>query len=351
MELTPLKVRGKGRRLDAPTAAPRRKRRKIKPKNLLESRMEKASWLEKVPLEIMEQIFWLSGNVNLPRSSPLIGKLLSGKSTLRETLISAFDPSWDWYFGVTGIMDYNDILLDIGDPEFQSSLLECPWADISFILECWDLWVRRRAKKPFRLKHIRPWGDPDNIWNVMGEDEHLLVDPQKASHCFYHDYAAFRQIEELNKETLSHFGDEPRGERFRQLHSDTRIPDSLFMSPLDGDALQKFFWLVRAGVHLSSEQTWEVTLQAFRHAVPQESPRPGQLNLTVVRLLDALMAFVKWPEHILDAEIERIDSLRSLTEDAKEANPPSALTREAFGYNYIHKRLIRARQSDGNEYF
>ena len=128
MELTPIKVRGKRQRggNEVAVVVPE-KRRKASVKSKLQrsqrsqrSRESKASYLEKIPLEILERILWYSENVNLPRSSPLVGRLLSGHSTLRETFIVAFQPTWDAWFGSVGHRD--DLTRPTeGNPEFQVS--------------------------------------------------------------------------------------------------------------------------------------------------------------------------------------------------------------------------------------
>ncbi|KAI1804799.1 hypothetical protein F4811DRAFT_518494 [Daldinia bambusicola] len=320
MELTPIKVRGKRRRRNEVAVVVPEKRPKVsvKPKRQRSrrSRESKASYLEKIPLEILERILWYSENVNLPRSSPLVGRLLSGHSTLRETFIAAFQPTWDAWFGCVG--DRNDSTCPTeGNADFQSGLLEYSWTNISFILECWDFYVRRLAKaqspgnnRLFHFQHLRIWGDPDNPANAMQKDDSYLVDPQEASRCFFHDYAAFRAIREHIGYYVRTFA-EPSPSTFLQVHKDTCMPDSLFASPYTDESLQKLFWLVRGGARLSPDQTWELTLQAFRDAVPETLPHAGEVNLIMVRLLFTLGAYRSWPEYVVDEEEDRIHSILS----------------------------------------
>ncbi|KAI0848471.1 hypothetical protein F5Y00DRAFT_238409 [Daldinia vernicosa] len=318
MELTPIKVRGK-RRLgnEAVVATPKKKSKTVGKSKLHKSRRSresKASYLEKIPLEILERILWYSENVNLPRSSPLIGRLLSGRSTLRETFIVAFQPTWDAWFGCVG--DRNDSTRPTeGNPDFQSGLLEYPWTNISFILESWDFYVRRLAKaqrsgtdQPFHFQHVRIWGDPDNPANIMAKDDSNVVDSQEASRCFFHDYAAFRAIEEHNGYYLRTFRNRSIQSTFLQVHKDTRIPDSLFTSPHSDEKIQKLFWLVRGGARLSPDQTWELTLQSFRDAVPETLPHVGKVNITMIRLLYILGAYQTWPEYVSNDETGRMYS-------------------------------------------
>jgi hypothetical protein len=101
MDLTPIRVRGKRRAQGELPLAPSLKRPKdLGQKKQVRVRRPKASNIEKsMPLEVLERIFWFSENINLPRASPRLGTLLSGPSTLRETFLSAFGPTWEVWFG------------------------------------------------------------------------------------------------------------------------------------------------------------------------------------------------------------------------------------------------------------
>ena len=145
MELTPGRIRGKRqRRKGDPPLPPKsasmskkaqrerriqrimlKKQQKVKPKS-------QASYLEKeLPLEIIERIFWASENVNFPRSSFRIGRLLSGPATRRATFLRAFGPTWDVWFGCLRaepeMKSYHGWQDDAarfgGSPGFQVSLL------------------------------------------------------------------------------------------------------------------------------------------------------------------------------------------------------------------------------------
>lgn len=148
MNLTPIKVRGKKRseatarhraalakRKAAETAAAitptttwsretTRTRQVLRKRSLLERQL---------PLEIIERIFLLSENVAFPRCSPLLGRLLSGHTTLIAALIAAFGPTWDAHFGVNqhqvqtfhtrGTSQRDGSSLYPGNPHFQVSKL------------------------------------------------------------------------------------------------------------------------------------------------------------------------------------------------------------------------------------
>lgn len=55
----------------------------------------KMSDLEKLPTELLQQIFLYCLNLNLPRSSPVIGGSLSDKSMYLRVVLAAFQSSWD----------------------------------------------------------------------------------------------------------------------------------------------------------------------------------------------------------------------------------------------------------------
>ncbi|KAI0172482.1 hypothetical protein GGR52DRAFT_409296 [Hypoxylon sp. FL1284] len=326
MELTPIKVRGKRcGPVDFPAVTPKRIKPKVKSvlkRKAKQSIQAKASVLEKkIPLEVMERIFWLSSNMNLPRASPLIGRLLSGRSTLQMTFISAFEPTWDCEWDSYRCRSSSGSGL-LGNPTLQSDILACPWANISFILECWDAYVQRRAKRHamgttggtdnrLRLRHAKIWGQfstnemtPENTGYID-----CLAEPERIRQCFFDDYAAFQGVEDQNR-NASFFRTEKYVHSYIHVHPDTRIPDALLTPPLDEESLQKLFWLVRSGAQLAADQTWETTLETFYYAVPLELPNSGQLNLTVVRLLALLGAFETWPKHVLADERDRVKLLK-----------------------------------------
>ena len=106
MPLTPIRVRGKRKPRDTTTNPKKRTReedaqnRAYRSPKIRQLRVPKKSLLEReLPLEIIELIFTYSENVNFPRSSPLLGRLLSGRQTLVGTVVAAFGPTWDATFG------------------------------------------------------------------------------------------------------------------------------------------------------------------------------------------------------------------------------------------------------------
>lgn len=55
--------------------------------------------LEKLPMELLENIFIFSMNLDLPRASPVIAGKLSSEIVYSQTILSAFSPTWDRWYG------------------------------------------------------------------------------------------------------------------------------------------------------------------------------------------------------------------------------------------------------------
>ncbi|TRX98418.1 hypothetical protein FHL15_000492 [Xylaria flabelliformis] len=323
MELTPIRVRGKRRAGGEQPVVARPLLKRLKKGQSQNKQAKdlrpKASEIEKsIPLEILERIFWLSENVNLPRAGPRLGRLLSGLSTLRETFITAFAPTWEVWFGrvddrgtdFRGVHSYVDWEEDGdqfgGNPSFQTDLLACSWTTIDMILDCRDIWVRRHARtRSFQYPPL--WGDPiEPSSNTISSDAAGISDIKDARSSFYRDYNAFRDIERLSTHSESaNYRLERNPCTWIGVHRNTEIPDDLLIGPWDEGSLQKFFWLVQAGARLSSGQTWEITREGFGNAISDQLAP----NLTVIRLLYILGAFQKWPRYVIEEEYHRIDTI------------------------------------------
>jgi len=163
------------------------------------------------------------------------------------------------------------------------------------ILDCWDIWVRRRGRGQ-TLAYSPTWDRWSRVSNV-GSGAATGVDSFKtAREYFYHDYASFCKTEPGNlgwrRELLS-LG------AYRNLAAE--IPDELITGPWDEDTLQKFFWLVQTGAHMSSRQTWELGLEGFGNALSN----PTEPNLTALRLLCQVGALEGWPPHVSRQEYEK----------------------------------------------
>ncbi|KAI1212593.1 uncharacterized protein F4807DRAFT_457391 [Annulohypoxylon truncatum] len=304
MKLTPLKIPGKRCQKDDnnPVAVTPRKRAKLKSKSkshLQKSAEENASYLELMPLEIVERIFWLSENVNLPRASPRIGRLLSGSFTRQETFIIAFEPTWDACLGI-------------------SALLEFSWVDISFILSCWDRYIVRRAKQlrldshasinlRFQLGQHTP---PVNALQTTGESS-----VAGTSDNFWADYRLFRDLEtwegDHRRVHVGHQLELFTASTLYQVNANTRIPDKLLCSAKSETDLQKLFWLVRGGASLAPDQNWECTQEAFRNAFPEGMRTCGQLSYALMGIHFMLGTAQGWPAHVFSEAIAALNDLET----------------------------------------
>ena len=75
------------------------------------------SSLERLPVELLEKIFLFCMNLDLPRSSPVVGGKLSSEIIYSQTLINAFGPTWNANL-VRTLSSYLDED-PIGDPLLQ----------------------------------------------------------------------------------------------------------------------------------------------------------------------------------------------------------------------------------------
>lgn len=66
--------------------------------------------LEKLPTELLVEIFLYCMNIDLPRSSPVIGGKLTSELIYIRTVIEAFGPTWNEEYGnyKPGIETYHD---------------------------------------------------------------------------------------------------------------------------------------------------------------------------------------------------------------------------------------------------
>lgn len=95
MDLTPIRVPGKrkrgqefpARRVPVSVSRKRRTLKSLKPRR-------KMSILERLPTELLEEIFLYCMNLNLPRASPIIAAKLSREAFYHKTIISAFGRTW-----------------------------------------------------------------------------------------------------------------------------------------------------------------------------------------------------------------------------------------------------------------
>ncbi|KAL2757847.1 hypothetical protein ACRALDRAFT_207092 [Sodiomyces alcalophilus JCM 7366] len=356
MDLTPIKVRGK--KLSKVTARHRAalaKRRAAAEASAAATTEDgettkrrpvtrKKSLLERqLPLEILERIFLLSENVAFPRSSPLLGRLLSGHGTLIAALIAAFGPTWDAHFGVNRHQiqsfsgDHLVPCLCPGNPDFQvgkpvphaptpkrwmkkggalvnlltSDIIACPWATIDLILEAQQIWARRFAPDRWYAHDMCFPSKHDNA----GGRGHF-----DAFACFAHDFDHMHLVPEAPDLPLNIFSARPRFVAYIDVHPNIRIPDNLVVGPWTPEMIRRIFWLRRGGARFHASQTWELRLQAFCNAVT-ECP-PSDHNPHLIRSLFLLRDFfygdnededaddptarLSWPKTVMVEEYEKV---------------------------------------------
>ncbi|RYP66978.1 hypothetical protein DL771_007474 [Monosporascus sp. 5C6A] len=309
MELTPIHIPGKRRRKGEPPPSrkPKRTKENHQKKALAKTSKEparKGSYIENMPLEILETIFLYAENINLARASPLIGSMLSGISTRRWVFIHAFAPTWCR----EGLHGENLLEWD-PNPAHQSALLEYSWANMRFIAECFERCVRQY---PDIMASHDIFGDlvdeeEDGSGNGVaevaapGEADEIgaeETDVTAAERCFLRHYAAFRDGERVVDTALL-----TRSDRVAMVETDTRIPDALLAGPWDEEALKKLYWLVRAGARVQDDQTWELTYPGFRLAV-EDGLSYDDFGMSALALFKHLGVWLSWPPHVLEEAYE-----------------------------------------------
>lgn len=132
MELTPIKMRGKGPRKQGfkqPTPKRLKVEEEVSDSQEAVYKKDSAAPIEQLPTEILHRILLFSQEPNFPRASLRIGSLLSHASFYTDIVFQAFAPTWDMWLGCkkrlvssyTGWFEDHDRFG--GDPELQVSLL------------------------------------------------------------------------------------------------------------------------------------------------------------------------------------------------------------------------------------
>ncbi|GJC82738.1 hypothetical protein ColLi_05576 [Colletotrichum liriopes] len=333
MQLTPIKVRGK--RGKAASSKVSIKQPAQKRTSQLSSRLtvKRKSLLERqLPLEIIERIFVLSENLNFPRCSPLVGRLLSGRSTLVNLLIAAFHPTWDCWFGVDrrvlktvlkrGATEDSPRVRQHesfpefypGDPEFQSSVLASPWIDVDIIFDARQVWAWRFARdRWYSHSHVGPKEEETDQDNPLGSTHDRVggFGHFDSRGCFDYDWLAYG----LN-------GSKPALDFYVDVHPKTTVPDGL----------------------ITEKQTLRIGLQ---NAVTQRNP--GNLDGRLIHMLFLLDDFFPsqglednlslWPLEVLEEEHAKVVRLLEARKRSK-AGPLSELVQLEKRMVDYHRREI-----------
>ena len=124
----------------------------------------KMSSLEKLPTELLLQIFFYSMNLDLPRASPIIAGKLSDEHTFIRTIMMVFDLSWAYRYesmhgfrkGERPLPSYNLNVSDLQDycesskafiilKNQQSALLRCRCSTLTRLRKAEETWLRHVA--------------------------------------------------------------------------------------------------------------------------------------------------------------------------------------------------------------
>ncbi|KAK3389018.1 hypothetical protein B0T20DRAFT_91866 [Sordaria brevicollis] len=203
MKLTPIKIRGRGRKQPWQPPNPERFKRKhhdegdehgeetgvvpsqvdkngVKRRRRVKTR-KPAALIEQLPPEILERIFSMSENLNFPRSSLRIGYMLSARTFLLQLIVDAFSHTWDLWFGCPrkDVISYRGYEKDGermgGNAEFQTSIISSKWFTFSLLLHAQQVWIRRQQQNGLS----RPFIHTEN-WLMIGPtrvelDHDLLI--------------------------------------------------------------------------------------------------------------------------------------------------------------------------------
>jgi len=247
--------------------------------------------LEKLPTELLVDIFLYSMNIDLPRSSPVIGGKLTSKLVYTRTVIAAFGPTWDAGYGNYRSRDPNyhgdDFPLSgfppepvaqegggVGDGVLQSAILRCRWASLPVIQKSQETWVERYCKE-------RPFKPLPFVVNLDLEVERKLqkqrIESQTTPAKFFEeDFAAFSayllhsQYADITYSWATYV----------DVASNVEIPQSLLLGPWTEERIRHLFWLVKGGAQFDwlNSTSGEAAMLGLRSAV-------GEGDLRLIHLL------------------------------------------------------------------
>lgn len=237
--------------------------------------------LERLPTELLEKIFLVSLNFNLPRSSPIIGIKLSNQYIYTTTTVAIFEPTWRYNYGllyeqeraVPSSLDREDIP---GDPELQvrrrdlfmfstantmqSSLLRCQWATVFMIRQAEKEWLLTAPQKPVKkegegMAQARSHSQTSDFEQFTHTETRTPAEELSGDSTledFDGQYAEFLQLThpEAAREEGMTTGPTFRWQTPLKIHPQTEIPESLLRGPWSPDMVMYLFWLIRAGARI-----------------------------------------------------------------------------------------------------
>ncbi|KAJ2895369.1 hypothetical protein MKZ38_006623 [Zalerion maritima] len=288
MKLTPVKIPGKRWAPNDPNKPPPRDKRRKQPPSTTEAIVKNTKKHKKlmtltafsfrkngkqhIPIDILEQIFLYSMNLNFPKVNHHLGFLLSGELTLIKTIQAAFGPTWKRYFqrlrGARLPMAADSS--PNGDPKFQTAVLKAPWAKFPILHKAFLLWARdqkERTPKP-AFTHGN-WADAEEPYGVLKAHKNRTCTMDEPHGRFNADYLAFRESAAIEGE-ISVSPEEirdPERESWEYacfIHPRTQIPDSLIAGPWKSwEQIHRLFWLLRMGANLDEIRLWEICMEGF----------------------------------------------------------------------------------------
>ncbi|TGO28531.1 hypothetical protein BPAE_0026g00210 [Botrytis paeoniae] len=275
----------------------------------------KMSELEKLPTEILEQIFFGCWNLSLPACSPVIGGKLSSVAVYNKIIIAAFGPVWDKWYGQ--LLDPGLDLDYSGNSSLQSTILKFRWAKLSMLLQGQDLWVQKYAlERPFPLAL--------GMIAIHHRDDIEGIDPKNASaaELLDNDFAkycnAFQRMDVSHTTDASEIMDfmsslvEKREQIFdlgirnyANVARGTEIPHTLLMGPWDEEAVKFLFWLVMGGARIDwlASTSGEAAIIGYKNAV-------RECRIEVIHLLLYAGVNQKLDEDIFQYTLENADPNR-----------------------------------------
>ncbi|KAL2069154.1 hypothetical protein VTL71DRAFT_15492 [Oculimacula yallundae] len=317
MELTPIRIPGKYKRIKTKIATEARKALNRKPGRPLKHTQNvssipiaaadnsqplnspkkrtlktikskrKMSLLEKLPVELLERVFQFCLNLDLPQASPVLAGKLASATIYNWTLMRVFGPSWDRGYARQDVADEKkyEVTVDSGewgeeDGELQSRVLRCRWASLEVLLRAKEVWVRRFAEdrvfdphyflKERNLTTTSP--DPDDPKSDVNSEPlpNLTNIPPPYPTPFEYlqtDYTDFLHFTSFSD------GSWPFHTISWSSHADLspalEIPHSLLSSPFTFPKLQFLFYLLKHGARISwlLSTSGEVALSGLRDAI------------------------------------------------------------------------------------
>ncbi|KIN01490.1 hypothetical protein OIDMADRAFT_19303, partial [Oidiodendron maius Zn] len=223
------------------------------------------SLLERLPTELLEEIFFYSMNLDLPRSSPVIGGKLSSEVVYIQTVLAAFENTWEWYYASPPEFSFSPIH---GDDKLQTSILRCRWASLPILLQSQDIYMRRINAHGLILEPILLF--PES--KAKGRNrEHIALSSKTAAARFDDDFAAFLHAasgsEHVDLLQIYDVGCSLEG--VTDLAKGTEIPHSLLLGPWTKEMIRHLYWLVKSGATLNwlTSTSGEAACLGFRDAL------------------------------------------------------------------------------------